>query len=167
MPTVALLNGHTFAGALMLATAHDYRLAPSGKGFLCLNEVLFGAPLRPAMAAVFRAKMPAHTCRTLALEGHRFTSADAVQSGLADGLAASVDDALRFIQERDLAAKAQKGVYGVIKAELYHDLIATLHGDGLDKEEARFFADQDADAERKEFGKVWYDQWSKENKAKL
>lgn len=34
MPTVALLNGHTFAGGLILAMHHDYRIQNPTKGFL-------------------------------------------------------------------------------------------------------------------------------------
>ncbi|KAK3067781.1 hypothetical protein LTR53_015142, partial [Teratosphaeriaceae sp. CCFEE 6253] len=32
MPTIALLNGHAFAGALMLAMMHDYRMMNPHKG---------------------------------------------------------------------------------------------------------------------------------------
>ncbi|KHN95504.1 enoyl-CoA hydratase/isomerase family protein [Metarhizium album ARSEF 1941] len=167
MPTVALLNGHTFAGGLMLAQAHDYRLAPDPKGFLCLNEVLFGAPLRPPMAAIFRHRLTPQAYRTVALEGRRVTGQQAVEYGLADATAASVDDALAFVSERQLTEKAKPGVYGVIKAELHKDLLRELRKDGVDAEDARFDEDRRRDAERKEFGKVWFEQWSKENKSKL
>lgn len=167
MPTVALLNGHTFAGGLMLAQAHDYRLAPDPKGFLCLNEVLFGAPLKPPMAAIFRHRLAPQAYRTVALEGRRFTGQQAVEYGLADATAASLDDALRFIAERQLTDKAKAGVYGVIKTELHKDLLKELRKEGVDREEARFNEDQRLDGERKEFGKVWYEQWNKENKSKL
>ena len=33
MPTIALLNGHAFAGGLMLAMHHDYRIMNPSKGF--------------------------------------------------------------------------------------------------------------------------------------
>ncbi|KAF4119527.1 Enoyl-CoA hydratase/isomerase family [Geosmithia morbida] len=161
MPTVALLNGHTFAGGLMLSMAHDYRLAPSPRGYLCLNEVLFGAPLKPAMAAIFRAKLSPQSYRTVALEGRRMTGPDAVRLGVADGVAASLDDALAFVRERDLVSKPAKGVYGAIKAEMYDGLVAELHGAGLEAEEARFAANGQAEEERKEFGKIWFEQWSK------
>lgn len=167
MPTVALLNGHTYAGGLMLSMAHDYRLAPSPKGFICLNEVLFGAPLKPAMAAIFRNKLPPSTCRTLALEGRRLTGADAVALGIADETATSIDDAFAFIDKYQLLEKPKAGVYGVIKAELYNKLIKELDAAGLEAEEQRFADTQDKDAERKEFGRVWYEQWQKDNKAKL
>lgn len=169
MPTVALLNGHTYAGGLMLAMSHDYRLAPSPRGFICLNELLFGAPLKPAMAAIFRHKLPSPSVlRTVALEAHRFTGPEAVAIGIADALAPEgLADALRFVQDRQLLEKPKSGVYGTIKAELYKDLIAELRAEGLRAGEARFDEDQRREAERKEFGKVWFEQWQKENKAKL
>lgn len=161
MPTIALLNGHTFAGGLMLSVAHDYRLAPSPKGFLCLNEVLFGAPLKPPMAAIFRHKLSPPTCRALALEARRMTGDDAVALGVADATATGLDDALAFIEKHNLLEKPKAGVYGVIKAELYNKLIKELDGEGLETEEKRFDATQERDAERKEFGKVWLEQWKK------
>ena len=166
MPTVALLNGHTFAGGLMLSMAHDYRLAPSGKGFLCLNELIFGAPLTPAMSALFRHKLPSLTYRTLVLEAHRFTGQQAIAAGLADELAEGVDGLVKFVEKKELTAKPKSGVYGVLKAEMHKDLIEFLKSPGKEMEEQRFEAGRAADDERKEFGKVWYEQWLKDNKEK-
>lgn len=151
----------------MLSQAHDYRLAPSPKGFLCLNEVLFGAPLKPPMAAIFRHRLAPQTYRTLALEGRRFTGQQAVEVGLADATASSLHDCLAFIAERQLVEKPKAGVYGVIKTELHKDLLRELRKEGVDREEERFNDDQLRERERKEFGKVWFEQWTKENKAKL
>ena len=174
MPTLALMNGHAFAGGLMLATAHDYRLAPSPRGYLCLNELVFGAPLRPQMASLFRAKMPPATFRKLVLEAHRFTGDEAVAAGIADGLApagpgaASVLDAgLKFVADHALLEKPRSGIYGTLKAEMYKGLVAEMSGDTMQTELKRADDDMAADAERKEFGKVWYEQWTKEDKAKL
>ncbi|KAH7153308.1 ClpP/crotonase-like domain-containing protein [Dactylonectria macrodidyma] len=167
MPTVALINGHAFAGGLMLAMSQDYRLAPSPRGFVCVNELLFGAPLKPAMSALFRTKVPATTYRHLVLEARRFTGPDAVATGIADGLYEKPEDLLTFVSERDLVSKPKSGIYGVLKAEMYHDLVNYLKTPGLDAHEARFDEAQGLEEERKEFGKVWYEQWLKESKPKL
>lgn len=71
-PTIALINGHAFAGALMLAMMHDYRIMNPHKGYVCLNEVELGAPLRPAMMSVFRQKVNPQAFRRLVLEAARF-----------------------------------------------------------------------------------------------
>jgi hypothetical protein len=72
MPTVALLNGHTFAGGLMVAMMHDYRIMNPHRGYLCLNELELGMGLRPPMCSVFREKVGAGTFRKLILEAVRF-----------------------------------------------------------------------------------------------
>jgi enoyl-CoA hydratase/carnithine racemase len=72
MPTVALLNGHTFAGGFMVAMMHDYRIMNPHKGFLCLNELALGVSLRPPMCSVFREKVQASTFRRMILEAVRF-----------------------------------------------------------------------------------------------
>lgn len=66
------MNGHAFAGGLMLAMFHDYRVMNPHKGFVCLNEVDLGVPLRPPMSAVFRGKVGGLAYRRLVLEGARF-----------------------------------------------------------------------------------------------
>lgn len=72
MPTIALLNGHTFAGGFMLAMMHDYRIMNPHKGFLCLNELVLGVGLRPPMCSVFREKVKPATFRRMILEAVRF-----------------------------------------------------------------------------------------------
>jgi enoyl-CoA hydratase/carnithine racemase len=72
MPTVALLNGHTFAGGLMVAMMHDYRIMNPHKGYLCLNELELGMGLRPPMCSIFREKVGAGTFRRMILEAVRF-----------------------------------------------------------------------------------------------
>lgn len=173
MPTVALLNGHAFAGGLMLATAHDYRLAPSPRGFLCVNELLFGAPLKPPMAAIFRTKYPSATYRDMILEAQRYDAKAALAAGIVDSIASDesaggkLGDALKFIKERGLVDLPKSGVYGTLKAEMYKDLIRMLASPGLDEEEARWEATQASEQERAEFGRVWVEEWKKDQKAKL
>lgn len=166
MPTVALMNGHTYAAGFMLAMAHDYRLAPTPRGYFCLPELTYGLPLTPAMAAIFRHKLSPAALRDLTLEAAQLTGQQVVDLGAADALAANLEDGLAFIEKRKLAEKAKSGVYGTIKAEVWKDLIGEITGEGLVREEKRHKEEGDKVAERTEFGKVWYEQW-KQGKAKL
>jgi enoyl-CoA hydratase/carnithine racemase len=169
MPTVAYMNGHAYAGGLMTAMAHDYRIAPSPRGYLCANELLFGAHLPPAMSAIFRHKLPASVCRSIALEAHAFPAAEAISAGIADTSATSLEEALDWIEARKLKelGTTKEGIYTLLKAEMYKDLIAFMEQPGLGENEARFAAMVKKEAERREFGKVWYEQWQKDEKAKL
>ena len=72
MPTIALVNGHAFAGGFMVAMMQDYRIMNPHRGYLCLNELELGVPLRPPMLSVFREKVSAATLRKMILECHRF-----------------------------------------------------------------------------------------------
>ncbi|RMZ78475.1 hypothetical protein DV737_g3899, partial [Chaetothyriales sp. CBS 132003] len=127
MPTIALINGHAFAGGLMTAMMHDYRIMNPHKGFLCLNELEFGAPLQPPMATIFKAKLPAprSTLRTLALEAKRFPALDALKNGLIDGVG-GLPETLAFATETKLVQKAQSPSYGLLKEELYKDAVSEL-----------------------------------------
>lgn len=72
LPTVALVNGHAFAGGAMVAMMHDYRVMNPHKGYFCLNELELGMPLRPPMTAIFRMKLSASAVRKMILEAYRF-----------------------------------------------------------------------------------------------
>jgi Delta3-Delta2-enoyl-CoA isomerase len=130
MPTIALINGHGFAGGLMLAMMHDYRIMNPHKGFLCLNELDFGAALQPAMASVFRVKINMTTFRNMILESKRYPALEALKEGIIDGVG-GLDETLAFIKEMKLTQKAQGKSYGIIKEELYREIVKDLD-EGVD-----------------------------------
>ena len=135
MPTIALINGHAFAGGLMTAYMHDYRIQNPHRGFLCLNELHFGAPLRPAMASIFRQKLARpDTYRALVLEAKRFAALEAFKEGLVDGLG-GLDETLAFVREMALTEKAASGVYGKMKEEMWRETIAYLDAGSAEVEE--------------------------------
>lgn len=155
MPTVALINGHAFAGALMLSMMHDYRIMNPHRGFLCLNEVELGVPLKPAMSTIFRQKVSPTTYRSLVLEGKRFKvsynphsssrtnklslahfslilnlqALDALKDGIIDGVG-QLEETLKFINELKLQTKADKGVYGELKREMWRESLHDLQNNG-------------------------------------
>ena len=122
VPVIAALNGHTFAGALILALACDYRVMIDGKqrrAWCCMNEIHFGAPWPTSLAAVARTKLTPTALRALALEGHRFTPDEALASGMLDvvadgGSSAAVLEAAKKLA-REKAETAKSGAYGLIK----------------------------------------------------
>lgn len=126
MPTIAVINGHAFAGGLMTAMMHDYRIMNPHKGFLCLNELDFGAPLKPPMASIFRVKLPAMaTFRNMVLESRRYPALEALKEGIIDGVGGP-EETLAFIEEMKLIQKGQSRSYGRIKEELYREVLKDL-----------------------------------------
>ncbi len=165
MPTIALINGHAFAGGFMLSMFHDYRIFNPSRGFLCLNELDLGIPLKPPMSSIFRQKLSPQVYRATAIEAHRFTGKQALEAGVVDALG-GLDELLKFVKERKLTEKGKTGVYGTLKAEMYRETIGYL--ENHEREEGRDKGNLKADDKRKEEGKRRVESWERNlNKAKL
>ncbi|KAL2265174.1 hypothetical protein VTJ83DRAFT_6274 [Remersonia thermophila] len=134
MPTIALMPGHAFAGGMMLAMHHDYRVMSPTRGWACINELDFGVPLKPAMSSIFRLKAAPAVYRQLVLEAHRFPGPEALAAGLVDRLG-GLAEALALVRDKKLAGKARTGIYGLLKAEMYRESVALLARAGYDEGE--------------------------------
>ena len=158
MPTVALLNGHAFAAGLMLSMFHDYRVMNPSRGFVCLNEVDFGALLKAPMSSIFREKVPATTYRSLVLEGRRFPGSEAKDAGIGDA-GGGLDEALKLVEERKILNKAKGGVWGLLKVEMYRETWGLLSEEGFEAEQEREQAnmrreEQESEREKKALAKL-------------
>ncbi|KAK7032877.1 Enoyl-hydratase isomerase [Favolaschia claudopus] len=137
IPSICAINGHCFAGGFMLSLACDYRVITDGSKrnvWLCMNEVDFGAPWPHSFAGIMNAKIgDARVRRKIALEGHRFTPQEALESGIVDHIVTGNTAAvLAKAEELALAVgvKAQEGVWGLIKGDLYWDALQGIKRDG-------------------------------------
>ncbi|KAJ5887120.1 hypothetical protein N7504_011167 [Penicillium tannophilum] len=164
MPTVCLLNGHAFAGGFMLAMYHDYRIQNPDKGFLCVNELEFGVPLQTPMMSIFREKLTPTTFRNVVLEAHRFGGKESLQAGIVDGVG-SLNDVLELIRDRKLLNKAETGIYGTMKEEMYSRVLNGLD-DHVGNLAWREKVEQKKDDVQKR-GLHDIQEWEKKSKAKL
>lgn len=167
MPTLALMPGHAFAGGLMTAMMHDYRFMNPHRGFLCLNELDFGAPLKPPMASIVRQKVPSpNTFRTMILESKRYGALEALKEGLLDGLG-GVEEAVVFAKEMGLVRRGESGVYGRLKGEMWGETVALL--DGYQEGEEKAGRGSEEDRRRREEEKRRVEEWEmgQGNKSKL
>ncbi|KAI0150224.1 enoyl-CoA hydratase/isomerase [Xylariaceae sp. FL1272] len=156
MPTVALINGHAFAGGIMLAMHHDYRVFTDKRGLLCVNELEFGAPLPPPLAGIFRTKCSPLVYRSIVLEAKRYDAKTALEAGLVDAVG-ELDAALKFIDDRALVKKGTKGSYGLLKAEMYRENIALLDVKG--KLAAGDLSFTKTEKKRRAQGSKWVAEW--------
>ncbi|KAI1411908.1 enoyl-CoA hydratase/isomerase family protein [Hypoxylon sp. FL1857] len=166
MPTIALINGHGFAGGFMLAMHHDYRVFTGAKGYVCINELEFGAPLLPPMSSIFRIKAAPNVYRDMVLEARRYDAKSALAAGLVDAIG-EMDAALKLIQERGLVKKGTTGAYGLLKVEMYRESVALLDARGKDATSPGEM--QAAEKKRKAEGEKRFKQWKQTqgDKAKL
>ncbi|KAJ7242774.1 ClpP/crotonase-like domain-containing protein [Mycena haematopus] len=136
IPTICAINGHCFAGGFMLSLACDYRVMTDGSNrnaWLCMNEVDFGAVWPHSFAGILNAKIgDARVRRRIALEGHRFTPQEALSAGIVDHIV-SGNTAAVLAKAEELAvavgAKAQGGVWGLIKNDIFWDALEALKRD--------------------------------------
>ena len=131
-PTVAALNGHAFAGGALLAIACDYRIMREDRGWLCMSEVDAGVPIAPPLMGLLRAKLPATTLRDAVLAGKRFSAAEAVAAGYADGHAPEADLLAHAVKHAAELATKERGIFATLKKTLWGDVARGL---GYDPDE--------------------------------
>lgn len=126
MPTVAALQGHTFAAGAMFALAHDFRVMRLDRGYFCLPEVDIQIPFTPGMSALIQAKLTPRTALRAMTAGQRYGGTEALEAGIVD-MAAAEDEVLTTALDiaRPLAGKPGPTL-GVIKARMYASALATL-----------------------------------------
>ncbi|KAI9221292.1 ClpP/crotonase-like domain-containing protein [Blastocladiella britannica] len=127
--TVAAIAGHCFAGGLLFALCHDYRIVRADRGLMSLNEIDLPSSLHPGMAAIARAKLPPTTLHPLVFGPKRYGGADAVAAGLADA-AVPGEKVLATAHEwatKGAAKVARAGtIVADLKASCYPDVVDAL-----------------------------------------
>lgn len=83
-PVVAALNGHTVAGACMLATACDYRVMVDGKAKISLNEITFGASVFAGAVEMLKACVGHRNAEMILCTGSMYSADEALGLGLID-----------------------------------------------------------------------------------
>jgi enoyl-CoA hydratase/carnithine racemase len=132
VPTVAALQGHTFAAGAMLALAHDFRVMRADRGFFCLPEVDIKIPFSIGMAALVQSRMTPQVAHEVMTTGRRYGGAEALDAVLVDA-AVGESEVLPAALERAaaLAGKAHP-VLGTIKHRMYASVLSALRTGELD-----------------------------------
>ena len=106
-PTIAVLQGHTFAAGAMLSLAHDVRVMRTDRGFFCLPEVDIGIPFAPGMSALVQARLSHATAHEAMTTGRRYGGTEAFDAGIVSA-ALPLEDLVPYAAEwaRSQAAKA-------------------------------------------------------------
>ncbi len=127
--TVAALNGHAFAGGLMLALAHDARVMRADRGFACLPEADLRLPLQPGMTALVAARLPAQTAHEAITTGRRYGGADACARGIADEAVAEAEVLPRAVAIAAERAGKDPTTVAALKRGLYPATLRALEGE--------------------------------------
>jgi Delta3-Delta2-enoyl-CoA isomerase len=126
VPTVAALQGHTFAAGAMLALAHDQRVMRADRGYFCLPEAAINIPFTPGMSALIAARLSPQVAHEAMTTARRYGGDDAAAAGIVEE-AVGVDDVLdRAIARAAALASKDPVTLGVIKQRLYSGALAAL-----------------------------------------
>lgn len=125
-PTVAALNGHTFAAGAFLAAHMDFRLMREDRGWVCFPEVDINIPLLPGMIAICQAVMPPQGFRQLYYTGRRVGAPEARALGFVDEVCAQ--DALlpRAVAFAAELARKRTRTYAEMKRRIRSEIARIL-----------------------------------------
>jgi enoyl-CoA hydratase/carnithine racemase len=126
VPTVAALQGHTFAAGAMLALAHDQRVMRSDRGFFCLPEVDIGIPFTAGMNALISARLSARVAHEAMTTGRRYGGEAAAAAEIVEQ---AVESDFVLAAAKELAATLagkDPTTLGTIKRRLYASVLAAL-----------------------------------------
>jgi enoyl-CoA hydratase/carnithine racemase len=126
IPTVAALQGHTYAAGAMLALAHDSRVMRSDRGFFCLPEADINIPFTPGMSGLIQSKLTPATATDAMVAARRYGGEEAKEAGIVTATA-SEDSVL---SDAVALAAGQAGklgtTVGTIKERMYKGALAAL-----------------------------------------
>ena len=126
MPTVAALQGHTFAAGAMFSLSHDFRVMRADRGFWCLPEAEINIPFTPAMSALIQARLAPQTAHEAMMTARRYGGEDAAKAAIVDRAVAEEEVRPTAIElARSLAGK-DATTLGTIKARMYAPALELL-----------------------------------------
>jgi enoyl-CoA hydratase/carnithine racemase len=129
VPSIAVLQGHTFAAGALLALGHDVRIMRDDRGFFCLPEVDISIPFSPGMSAMIQGRLTPNTAHEDMSTGRRYGGTDALEAGIVNQ-ALPLDELLPAATEiaHSLASKAGPTLQ-TIRTTMYRQAIDLMSGD--------------------------------------
>lgn len=126
LPTAAAMNGHAFAGGLMLALAHDHRVMRADRGFCCLPEIDLGLPLHPGMTALIQGRLSKQSAHEAIVSGRRFGGNDALEAGIVQAVGCETDVIEQAIARIAPYTGKSRETMTALKAGLYPHVLEAL-----------------------------------------
>ena len=126
LPTVAALRGHAFAGGLLFALAHDYRVMADGDVYLGLPEIDGRVVFSPGLTDLVRARLAPQTAHEAMTSGRRYAPAEALDERIVDALAPAGEILARAESMAAALGAKHPATYGGIKSQIYRRVLAGL-----------------------------------------
>lgn len=131
-PTVAAINGHAFAGGLILALCCDYRVATLGTAKLSLNEVPIGIPMPSAYVEIIRHAVGTPAAARATLFGETFDVGRARELGFVHECVAEEQLLARCTAHAKAVGPAAITAYAFAKRGLLAPTLAAIEAHSVD-----------------------------------
>jgi len=128
-PTVAMMNGHSVAGGLVLALACDYRLGVAADYRIGLNEVAVGAAFPRAAYEIVRLRLPHARANELILGAALYPASQGLRLGVVDELFAVDTFESTVLRRAARLATLPREAYAHAKALLVADAAARIEAE--------------------------------------
>ena len=126
VPTVAALQGHTYAAGAMLALAHDERVMRADRGYFCLPEVDLGIPFTPGMTGLIASRLPVPAAHEAIVLGRRYGGEEAAAARVVDEAVAEELVLSRACERAAALSGKDPSTMQTIKQRLYAPVLASL-----------------------------------------
>ena len=94
VPSLCVINGHCYAGGLILALCHDFRTMHVNGGKLCLSEINVGMSLAPAYDALCKSLMGVQIYRDMVM-GRAILPKEAFETRVISSMYTSEEDVMK------------------------------------------------------------------------
>lgn len=128
VPTVAALQGHTYAAGAMIALAHDQRVMRADRGYFCLPEVDLGIAFTPGMTELIASRLPVPAAHEAIVLGRRYGGIEAAEAGVVDEAVGEEQVLTRACERAAALAGKDPSTMRTIKQRLYAPALAALRG---------------------------------------
>lgn len=85
IPTLCVIQGHAYAGGLIFALCHDFRVMKADSGKLCLSEINIGSVLPPAYNDICKHTIPRQILREMIM-GRPISVQEALKHNILTGV---------------------------------------------------------------------------------
>ena len=128
VPTLAALQGHTYAAGAMLALAHDERVMRSDRGWFCLPEVDMGIAFTPGMTELLASRLPSGAVHEAIVLGRRYGGLEAAAAGIVEEAVDEQSVLSRACERAEALTGKDPATMRTIKQRLYAGTLAALRG---------------------------------------
>lgn len=117
-PTIAAINGHAFGAGAFLATACDYRIMNSERGFFCFPEIDLKMDFQPGVFSMMQHKLPHFKLSDLLFTGKHAGAVELEQSFIVEKACCGIEATIQQAMEFAGGFNKDRHIFGIYKQKL-------------------------------------------------